>query len=654
MFPFSLRFERTARFDSSWPRVDEPSGIRFLRPLLYHAAGMTTSFDFWFSFSILSLVCISGCANYDRSENSPTRASRGEDVLFRLREQRHALNVNGGKEHWLTDSLKQALSSGLTDPQQAQVQLELWLKECDSWTATPLPGQINTDADEFGPIPVNDSLMYFTRGRGASTLCYSEDVFNARLSASGWVSRSLGRTINTCHNESITSISADDTVAYCYGQYYSQYSNKDGGIVLTANYPNDLATQTTVTYVYDPISDYQTPNYFLFSLPIVTEHGPDVHKNFVARSRASTIIDYSGDIYKYRFVNGNLYGSPKRVGWPVSGVDWESDAVLNPEGTLLYFVSDRPNDLFSFDEKPAHRSKKVNGWGNTNIFYTSVEDSIAERHYILGHGINTSFSERTPSFSAKGDTLFFSSNGLPGYGGMDVYYSVRLRGGARPLWSTPRNMGPGVNTSADELWFRSRSDGTYLFARRTNGNLDIFAAVRKPLLRVVNVYGACNGSKSLTFSAHFYDGHIESQRLKYDTTTIYLADGVQRFSVSVEGQEHPRFYDRCPVLSDSIGLAEESYSIKYCGVSETIHFGAYDLTWSFLPNESVFSILAAVNELVNTQFSTKGLRRLEISIARGHDTEYFRKLIDYATLKQAAVIVHQSDSSVSQVSATFR
>lgn len=81
-----------------------------------------------------------------------------------------------------------------------------------------------------------------------------------------------------------------------------------------------------------------------------------------------------------------------------------------------------------------------------------------------------------PAISVDGEWLFFASNRSGGYGGMDLYVSVR-RGDS---WGAPMNLGPQVNTEKDELFPFIHADGTLFFAssghvgKGESGGLDIF------------------------------------------------------------------------------------------------------------------------------------------------------------------------------------
>jgi peptidoglycan-associated lipoprotein len=86
-----------------------------------------------------------------------------------------------------------------------------------------------------------------------------------------------------------------------------------------------------------------------------------------------------------------------------------------------------------------------------------------------------------PALSADGLTLYFVSDMAGGYGSKDIY--VVTRSGEGDPWSKPRNLGPDINTSGDELFPYIRSDGTLYFASDGHigmGGLDIFKATTQP------------------------------------------------------------------------------------------------------------------------------------------------------------------------------
>lgn len=67
----------------------------------------------------------------------------------------------------------------------------------------------------------------------------------------------------------------------------------------------------------------------------------------------------------------------------------------------------------------------------------------------LGDQINSPFAERYPFLHPDGKTLYFSSEGHGGLGGLDIYYSRRLDD-TWQNWSEPVNMGTAINSADDE------------------------------------------------------------------------------------------------------------------------------------------------------------------------------------------------------------
>ncbi len=80
-----------------------------------------------------------------------------------------------------------------------------------------------------------------------------------------------------------------------------------------------------------------------------------------------------------------------------------------------------------------------------------------------------------PTFSADGKTLYFSADIENGYGEMDIYYSTLENG----IWTIPRNLGKKINTTGNEVFpFISENKTLYFSSNRSNGHggLDIYAA----------------------------------------------------------------------------------------------------------------------------------------------------------------------------------
>ncbi|MFZ6014584.1 MAG: hypothetical protein ACOYXT_29865, partial [Bacteroidota bacterium] len=80
----------------------------------------------------------------------------------------------------------------------------------------------------------------------------------------------------------------------------------------------------------------------------------------------------------------------------------------------------------------------------------------------LGRTINTMGDETSPFLSADGKTLYFASDGRPGYGYQDIFVA-RRNGDSWTDWSKPLNLGPGVNTPGFDAYYTLPASGDYAY-----------------------------------------------------------------------------------------------------------------------------------------------------------------------------------------------
>jgi outer membrane protein OmpA-like peptidoglycan-associated protein len=80
----------------------------------------------------------------------------------------------------------------------------------------------------------------------------------------------------------------------------------------------------------------------------------------------------------------------------------------------------------------------------------------------LGKIINTPGEETSPFLSADGTTMYFSSNGRAGFGDQDIFVS-RKQGQGWTDWSTPVNLGPGINSEYFDAYYTVPASGDYAY-----------------------------------------------------------------------------------------------------------------------------------------------------------------------------------------------
>jgi outer membrane protein OmpA-like peptidoglycan-associated protein/tetratricopeptide (TPR) repeat protein len=149
----------------------------------------------------------------------------------------------------------------------------------------------------------------------------------------------------------------------------------------------------------------------------------------------------NADIYVSDYFEGS-WSQPKKLGKKVNHpVYWDSQPSVSSDGSVVYFVSDRPGGL-----------------GGTDI-YKSIQDPITREWsepVNLGNKINSSGNERTPFIHPDNESFYFSSDGLAGYGALDIYYSKKKADGT---WGDPTNIGKPINDGAENTGFFVSSNG---------------------------------------------------------------------------------------------------------------------------------------------------------------------------------------------------
>ncbi len=109
------------------------------------------------------------------------------------------------------------------------------------------------------------------------------------------------------------------------------------------------------------------------------------------------------------------------------------------------------------------------------IFTTEFDNGSWSALHKLNNAVNTIFNETHASLSPDGQVLYFTSDRKGGYGGLDIYKSVK---GVDGEWEKPSNLGPLINTQYNEESPFLTSDGTKLFfssqGHYNMGGYDVF------------------------------------------------------------------------------------------------------------------------------------------------------------------------------------
>jgi hypothetical protein len=127
----------------------------------------------------------------------------------------------------------------------------------------------------------------------------------------------------------------------------------------------------------------------------------------------------------------------------VKGVNTTQPAIANYNGQeFLYFSSNREG-----------------GRGGLDIWYVTRDLGSDNMDFTfpvnLGPVINTLGDEISPYYDTEEEMLYFSSNGLPSLGGLDIFKSS----GNEVNWTTPMNVGLPLNSGADDYDYTRTTSG---------------------------------------------------------------------------------------------------------------------------------------------------------------------------------------------------
>ena len=165
------------------------------------------------------------------------------------------------------------------------------------------------------------------------------------------------------------------------------------------------------------------------------------------------------DIYKSIYTPAG-WSEQENLGDSINTDFWESSPAISPDKRALYFSSTRPG-----------------GYGGADLYVSYLKPNGHWAEAVnMGPTINTAGDELAPFIHADNQTLYFTSDGLPGYGGSDLFVLKKLSNGK---WGTPENMGYPINTIENEGSLAVAADGytAYYASDRedSRGGLDIYS-----------------------------------------------------------------------------------------------------------------------------------------------------------------------------------
>ena len=308
--------------------------------------------------------------------------------------------------------------------------------------------------------------------------------------------------------------------------------------------------------------------------------------------------------------SGAEYGDPTALGTQINREGWHQGNVsISPDGRTMYFTRVQLNNNIVGESKIYYALKGTEGWGAAkevtgvngdfiakhpcegelfgekvlffvanppggkggfDVYYAPRKtDGVFGLPVNLGEVINTPGEEASPFY--RDGKLYFSSNGRPNLGGMDVYES-QCNGS---VWSEPKTMPLGVNSSVDDLFYPQTADGMSGF--------------------VVSNRPGPNNLKSKTCCDDIYAWEIE--RIK-----VELAAKTMRLKRKSEKENQP-------LTGCTLSVIDVS-SKTPTPVDEKTNASANDFDFTLVPEKSYMLVAAREGYQNDTvRFNTTGIKR---------------------------------------------
>ncbi len=201
--------------------------------------------------------------------------------------------------------------------------------------------------------------------------------------------------------------------------------------------------------------------------------------------------DGFSDIYKVKTQGAKIDTTttqmlPSVINWPNAN---EGSVAITSDGRTMVFAKGNTG--------------KRKGANDVNLYITRYRNKKWSEPQLMDINDPTAWNS-TPSFSSDNRTLYFASTRGGGFGGTDIYSAtVNSRG----RWGNVRNLGDKVNTAEDEMFPSTSEDGKLYFSSNGHpgfGKLDLFTAERKGGRTVISHLGAPMNSNKDDFALFLY------------------------------------------------------------------------------------------------------------------------------------------------------
>jgi outer membrane protein OmpA-like peptidoglycan-associated protein len=204
---------------------------------------------------------------------------------------------------------------------------------------------------------------------------------------------------------------------------------------------------------------------------------------------------------------GNVWKQPRPLR-EVNSPYWDSHPSLSADGRRIFFTSARPG-----------------GQGRMDIWCAEKDSNeVWQTPYNLGQEINTPFDEETPFIHANGQTLYFASDGHPGFGKIDLFATSPAGNG----WRKPKNLGRAINGNGNESGlFITASGKTGMFCIEDRRDRDLISSQ----IRFFKVPPGMQSGPACTFLSGLVTDAVTGKKLAARVELVNQKTGKTEFSM---------------------------------------------------------------------------------------------------------------------------
>ncbi len=214
-----------------------------------------------------------------------------------------------------------------------------------------------------------------------------------------------------------------------------------------------------------------------------SDFAPQYHNNGIvfvsARDRDLFVKKQSTSALNDKEAMLNIFYAPKEASGEKDATFFNHQNLNSPyhDGPIAFYNGGK-HVVFSRNNLSAGRPVHNNGKVHLKLYFADLKEGNTMKNVEPFQYNDDAYSIGHPWMSEDGNMLYFSSDRPGGQGGVDIYTSERKEG----KWTAPLNLGPSINTMGDEFYPFMSNDTTLYFSSTGHGGLgglDIYVSHRK-------------------------------------------------------------------------------------------------------------------------------------------------------------------------------